>query len=384
MQIPYCYLNHNTQKKFSFNHWWNEIDHALFFSFISLTFIGFILIASTGSIIAKKIGISDHFLPAQWWFFIKYLIFSVISLGSMIILSSCSVKTIKRIGVGLFAVTMLLLICTLFIGTEIKGAKRWVFGIQPSEFMKPGLIIFSAWLMSLKSIADKAFKLENGSLYAFCGLCIAVIALLLQPDFGQTVLITTIWTMMFFTTGANILWFGGFIILGIILLTGGYLYLPHVQRRVDAFLSPDQFDKFGTNYQSEIARKAFSSGGLLGRGPGEGEIKNTLPDAHTDYIFAVAGEELGLLFCAGIILIYGFIIWRTLSHIHHVKDFFSRYCITGLICLLGFQAFINISVNLGLFPPKGMTLPFISYGGSSLLSMGITGGVLLSLTKRKI
>lgn len=363
----------------SFAQWWNSIDRTLVFGFLILCFFGLILIASAGPAIAHRIGISDGLLTAQWWFFSKYIIFASISLAVMFFLSVLPPLYIRRIGVVLFILGLCLLSLTPLFGTEIKGAKRWILGIQPSEFVKPGLVIFCAWMMALAKNKNNFY----GTLYSILALLITIGLLLIQPDFGQTILIVSVWTVMFFSTGANLLWFVGLLGLGTGGIMGGYYFLPHVRNRIDAFLSPDAFDKFGVNYQSDVARRAFNSGGLLGRGPGEGEIKQSLPDAHTDYIFAVAGEEFGLIACSLIIGLYGFMVVRTMIRVSCVHDHFSRFAVVGLMSLFGIQAFINMAVNVGLFPPKGMTLPFVSYGGSSVIALGFCAGFILCLSRKR-
>ena len=363
-----------------FSDWWDTVDKVLISCFVVLSFIGLILIASAGSSVARRIGISDGVLPAEWWFFAKYTIFSFMSLAVMVTISILPPIMVRRIGILMFLGSFLLLCLVPFVGTEIKGAKRWILGIQPSEFMKPGLVILSAWLMSLAKDHEKF----HGMFFSMLVVVITSTLLLLQPDFGQTILVVSVWIAMFFSAGANLLWFVGFSGAGVVGVFAAYYSFAHVQKRIDAFLSPDAFDKFGVNYQSDVANKAFSAGGLLGRGPGEGEIKNSLPDAHTDYIFAVAGEELGILFCMIIMAIYGYMVVRSMTRIAGVYDHFSRFAVVGLMTLFGLQAFINMAVNVGLFPPKGMTLPFISYGGSSVLALGFLAGFVLCLSRRRL
>ena len=359
--------------------WWKTIDRSMIIGFLLLSFIGLMLIASAGPSVARRIGITDNFLRAEWWFFTKYAVFAMISLGVMVVVSMMPLKNARRLGVILFICALGLLALTPLFGTEIKGAKRWILGIQPSEFVKPGLVMFSAWMMA-RAKEKHSFINMSVSLVA---LSLTVMILLIQPDLGQTILVIAVWISMFFATGANLLWFIGFGGLGFLGIMGAYYNFSHVHNRINAFLSPDDFDKYGVNYQSEVARKAFSTGGFFGRGPGEGEVKNALPDAHTDYIFAVAGEEFGLILCLFVVALYGFLIMRCLMRVSKVHDHFSRIGAVGLISLFGLQAFINMAVNLGLFPPKGMTLPFISYGGSSVIALGFLTGFVLCLSRKR-
>lgn len=359
--------------------WWNNIDKVLLSGFFALCFIGFILVTSAGPAIAHRIGVADGFFSAQWWFVAKYVFFATTALIVMLIVSMMSDITIRRIGIVLFGIGIILLALTPFFGTEIKGARRWILGLQPSEIVKPGLVILMAWMMSLSRTREGFY----GMFYAFLALTVTISLFIVQPDFGQTILVSSVWFAMFFSAGANLLWFiilGG---VGVFGLIGGYYFLSHVRKRIDAFLSPDVLDKFGVNYQSDVAKKAFASGGVFGRGPGEGEVKNSLPDAHTDYIFSVAGEELGALVCLFIMGIYAFMVFRSMTKISNCYDYFSRFAVVGLMTLFGLQAFINMSVNVGLFPPKGMTLPFISYGGSSVIGLGFLAGFVLSLSRKR-
>ncbi|MEM6603325.1 MAG: FtsW/RodA/SpoVE family cell cycle protein, partial [Pseudomonadota bacterium] len=324
-------------KKASFiSQWWKAVDRGIILCVFALCFVGLVLIASSGPSVARRIGISDGILPAEWWFFGKYLVFLLLSIVIMLSISFLSIKTIRRIGVILCAVSFILLLITPIFGTEIKGARRWILGIQPSEFMKPGFVIFCAWMMDLAKTRHEF----PGMMISLGALILTLTLFLIQPDFGQTILLSAVWMAMLFATGAHILWFIGLGTISSLGLIVGYYTLGHVRARVDAFLSPDAFDKFGVNYQSEIARKAFASGGFLGRGPGEGEVKQSLPDAHTDYIFAVAGEELGLIVCCFIIAIYMFIIFYAMVRVAVIHDHFSRFAVVGLVTLFGLQAFI--------------------------------------------
>ena len=359
--------------------WYRTIDSGIMICCLILIFIGAILIASGGGAVASRIGIADNALSVQWWFFFKHIIFAIISICMMMTISLLDIKNMRRLGVVLFLFSLPLLFLTLFIGSEIKGSQRWIFGIQPSEFVKPSLVIFNAWLMSLPQ--SKTYI--SGIILSLGLLSLTTIILVLQPDLGQTILICSTWIIMFFISGGHILWFAGISGLGVSASYIAYHNFSHVKNRIDGFLSPDLHDKFGINFQYETAKRAFSSGGFTGRGLGEGEIKQILPDAHTDYIFAVAGEEFGVIFCWLIISIYITIVTRGLWKISKSQDRFTIIAGSGLLGLFAIQSFINMSVNLGLLPPKGMTLPFISYGGSSTLALGFLAGFILCLTRKR-
>lgn len=359
--------------------WYRTIDPVILSLSLALIFIGGILIASGGGAVAKRIGISGNILPPQWWFLTKHIVFAFMSIAIMISLSFLNVKNMRRIGCIMFCVFLPLLILTLIFGNEIKGAKRWVFGLQPSEFIKPSFIIINAWLMSLAPNKTK----YNGTFLSLILLCFTAMFLVLQPDLGQTILLCSSWIIMFFISGGHILWFAAIGGIG----TGGailaYQNFSHVKNRIDSFLNPTALDRYGVNFQYETAKRAFASGGFSGRGPGEGEVKQVLPDAHTDYIFAVAGEEFGVVFCWIIIAIYTIIVVRCLMRLAKTQNRFTVLAGTGLVSLFGIQSFINIAVNLGLLPPKGMTLPFISYGGSSAIALGFLTGFILCLTRKR-
>lgn len=359
--------------------WYRTIDPVILTLCFMLIFIGGILIASGGGAVARRIGISGDILPPQWWFLTKHIVFAGLSMVIMIGMSFLDIKSMRRIGVIMFCLFLPILALTLVAGSEIKGSRRWVMGIQPSEFIKPGFIILNAWLMSLPKTKTKI----SGTILSLLILCLTAMILLLQPDLGQTILLCAAWVIMFFVSGGHILWFvaiGGASAAGAI---GAYYTFSHVQNRVDGFLNPSAMDRYGVNFQYETAKRAFASGGFTGRGPGEGEVKAVLPDAHTDYIFAVAGEEFGVIFCWAIIMIYALIVIRCLWRISNTQNRFTMLAGAGLISLFGVQSVINISVNLGLLPPKGMTLPFISYGGSSAVALGFLTGFILCLSRKR-
>jgi cell division protein FtsW len=247
--------------------------------------------------------------------------------------------------------------------------------IQPVEFLKPGFIIVTAWMFSEQK-RDASFPGQKISL----GLLMAVVAMLaLQPDIGQSVLIITVWVAQFFMAGLGLVWILGLAGLGLASISAAYFIFPHVASRIDRFLNPAS----GDTYQIDTAINAFKNGGLLGTGLGEGTVKHHLPDAHADFIFAVMGEEFGTLACLILLGLFAFVVFRALLHLFEDSDHFTFLAVGGLTTLFGLQAIINMGVNLDLLPAKGMTLPLISYGGSSLLATGLVLGMILALTRRQ-
>ena len=287
-------------------------------------------------------------------------------------------REIWRLGSLLFVGCIAALILVLFTGMEIKGAQRWLhiagFSLQPSEFMKPAFAIVAAWLMA-KQKDNPGFR---GNAAAAGLYFVTITLLLLQPDLGMTVVVTSILATQIFLAGFPFRFLIVFGLAGIGGLFGAYFSLPHVKSRIDRFLDPES----GDNFQVDKSIEAFQNGGLLGTGPGQGTVKLSLPDAHADFIFSVAGEELGLFFVLIIIAIFGFIMLRGLGRLSESQDMFSVLAAGGLLTMFGLQALVHMGSSLHLLPAKGMTLPFVSYGGSSVLSMGLSMGIVLALTRR--
>ena len=342
--------------------WWKEIDKINFIFISILLVIGIIL----------SFSLNDSFL-----FFNKHLIFALLSFIAMIFLSSLEVKTLRRVSFFLIIIFFIILCLVLFFDYEIKGSKRWlkVYGlsIQPSEFIKPLYFVLSAWFIVQGINGRKSYLVTLVlSFITISGLII------LQPDFGMTFLISLTFFCQLFIAGLSMYLVILALISLLILSITSYYFFDHVQKRVDVFLNP-----IADKYQIDLSLKAFKSGGLFGKGPGQGILKEKIPDANTDFIFAVAGEELGFIFCSLIILLILFIIIRFLLRLLTMKDPFLIIAIVGLTCCFGLQSLINILSSLSVIPTKGMTLPFVSYGGSSMLSNSILFGFLLSLTKVK-
>jgi cell division protein FtsW len=270
------------------------------------------------------------------------------------------------------------MLAALYFGIEVKGARRWIdlagISIQPSEFMKPAFVIVCAWLFAARARQPEI----PGNLFAMALLGLAVTLLVAQPDLGQTMLLVATWGVMFFMAGLSWVWIVALGATAIGGLGAAYEVFPHVAKRIDKFMTGE-----GDTFQVDTAREALMRGGWFGQGPGEGVIKRILPDSHTDFVFAVAGEEFGLILCFIILLLFAFVVLRGLRHSLNEQDDFSRYAIAGLVTQFGLQSIINMGVNLQLLPAKGMTLPFISYGGSSLIAMAVAMGMVLALTRRR-
>ncbi len=352
--------------------WWWTVDRWLLSAIIMLMAAG-VLFAMAASP-PKALGLG---LPA-FHFVLRQLYFMPLALGLLIGFSLMTPVTARRTAIVLFVVFYLFTLSTLVLAPEIKGSQRWLFiggmAVQPSEFLKPMFIITSAWMFA-QTKRKEGFP---GTAIAIGLCCMVMGTLLLQPDFGQAILTFTVWGAQFFLAGLPLFMIGVLAIAGVAAVIGAYMLLPHVASRIDRFLDPAS----GDTYQVNTALDAFTAGGFLGRGPGEGVVKRILPDAHTDFIFAVIGEEFGLIACLIIVMVFAFVVLRGFLRVMREEDPFLFLASSGMIVLFGMQAIINISVNIQLMPAKGMTLPFVSYGGSSLLSMAMTMGMLLCFTRR--
>ncbi|MCF6214952.1 MAG: putative lipid II flippase FtsW [Emcibacter sp.] len=352
--------------------WWWTVDRWLLMALALLIGLGIVMTFSASPAIAEKLGLgSFHFVKRQ-------ILFIIAAMIAMFGVSLLPVQWVRRFGVILFLAAVILMVLTMVIGFEAKGSRRWLsigsFTLQASEFLKPAFIIFSAWMFSE---VHKSPEFRGWSIAIFSYL-IVVTLLISQPDFGQTILVSLVWGAQFFMAGLPMIWVLGLAGLGMAGVFLAYMLIPHVSDRIDRFLYPEVSD----TYQVDTALNALRSGGIFGRGPGEGAVKKILPDAHTDFIFAVTGEEFGVLLCLVLIGLFAVIVVRSLIRNMKETDMFVFLAVSGLIIQFGLQAFINLGVNLSLLPSKGMTLPFISYGGSSMLSMAIAMGMVLALTRR--
>ncbi|CAI3922253.1 Peptodoglycan polymerase FtsW/RodA/SpoVE (FtsW) (PDB:6BAR) (PUBMED:30692671) [Commensalibacter communis] len=354
--------------------WWRNIDHWMLGSVGLLIGFGYILMMAASPAVAQRIGASRDV------FIFKQVMFLSIAALTIIFISMLSTQTIKKLSIVGTFIAILATAYTLVHGMDIKGAKRWIalpiMSLQPSEFLKPCFAICTAWLLTEWK---KRFYIP-GIFIALGVYAVILFILKSQPDIGMLAVITAVLLTQLFINGLNMFWiFSG---LGgmIAAFVGAYVVLPHVRSRVERFLHPE----VGDHYQIDTALRAFGNGGLWGRGPGEGRVKDLLPDAHADFVFAVAGEEYGMIICCLIIFIFCFIVVRTLLKLIKEDDPFIILAASGLITGFGLQAFINMGSTLHLIPTKGMTLPFISYGGSSALSIALTIGMVLALTRRRI
>lgn len=353
--------------------WWWTVDRWSLVALIALMGFGALLMLAASPAVGGRIGLDAFYLAN------RQLILLPFAAAILIGFSLTSLKFVRRFATIGIVVATVLLALTLFSGTEIKGATRWLslFGlsIQPAEFVKPFFAVFAAWMFA----ASKEEASIPGAWIATGLWLVLTLILLLQPDVGQAFLLTAIWAGEFFLAGLPLIWVGVLVALPLVGLIVAYLTLSHVTKRIDTFLDPGAGDRFQINRSLE----AFMNGGFLGRGPGEGTVKAHLPDAHSDFIFAVAGEELGFIACSLIIALFAFVVLRGFSRLLHEPNLFVLLAVAGLLMQFGLQALINMASTLHLMPTKGMTLPFISYGGSSLVALAIAMGMVLALTRKR-
>jgi cell division protein FtsW len=353
--------------------WWFTVDRGLMMAVILLMATGVLISMAASPPVADRIGLDTfHFFRSQ----LVYLFPAVLVLIGVSFLSP---RQTRRAGFLLFAGSLALMVAALFWGPEIKGAHRWInlgpLNLQPSELAKPGFVVVTAWLLA-EQTRRPDIPAHLGA-FLIAGLFFGL--LLLQPDFGQTALMIMAFGAMLLIWGLPwilVAGLAGIVASGILIAYAG---VAHVRSRIDRFLDPDKGDTF----QVDTAMQAFKNGGLMGAGPGGGEAKLILPDAHTDFTFAVVGEEFGLVACLVLMSLFAFIVLRILARAKSETDPFPALALSGLALVFGFQAIINMGVNVALLPAKGMTLPFISYGGSSLIGMAIAMGFVLSLARRR-
>ena len=354
--------------------WWWTVDHSLLAATGILIVLGVLLSFTSSPAAAVRLRLDD---PLH--FAVRQCLFAAGACGLVVLVSILSSRGIKRAAFFIYLGAILVMAALPFLGHEAKGATRWIsfagFTLQPSEFLKPALIVLVAWMFSegQKGQGVPGVSIAFGLYFTAVGL------LIIQPDVGQTILITIAFGAAFWMAGVPISWIpimGGSAAAG---LGAIYLLLPHARSRVDRFLSPEGAD----THQITKASEAIANGGLFGRGPGEGVMKQGVPDLQTDFIYSVAAEEYGLVFSLALIGVFAFLMVRGLYRSMKLSDSFEQVAAAGLFVLVGQQALINMAVNLNMAPTKGMTLPFISYGGSSMLAMGLTMGMALGLTRRR-
>lgn len=354
--------------------WWWTVDRLNMFALLLLMALGSILVTAGSPPVAKRLD-----LPA-FYFVHRHQVFLLLGLAVMFVVSMLPQAAIRRLAVVGFVASILLMLLVPLFGVNTKGAYRWIeiggFSIQPSEFMKPCFAVVMAWVCA-----------ENQRRVGFPGYRVAialyatvVLLLLVQPDVGMTLTVTGMWSIQLFLAGLPFIWVFILMVLGVAGIFGAYYTFPHVARRIDSFLDPSAA---GDNYQIGRSLEAFRNGGLLGRGPGEGEVKQHIPDSHTDFIFAVAGEEFGVIVCLLILSLFAFVVLRGLTRVRQENDLFVLLAVAGVLAQFGIQAVINMGVAVNLLPAKGMTLPFLSYGGSSVVAIALGMGMMLALTRRR-
>jgi cell division protein FtsW len=353
--------------------WWWTVDRLTLAAMAGLMLAGIVLSLAASPPVASRLGLEP------FYFVNRHVLFLIPAIAVLLATSFLSPRHIRRIALVVFAVSLVLLFMTLVYGAEVKGARRWLVilgvSVQPSEFLKPAFVILIAWLFG-----ESARRPEMPANTMALGLlAIVVLGLVLQPDFGQTLLILAVWGALFFLAGMRLIWVVGLGGAAIVGLTGAYFTVPHVARRIKRFIDPASGDTFNIDQAVE----SFVRGGWFGRGPGEGTVKRILPESHTDFVFAVAAEEFGIALCLALLLLFAFIVLRALLHALRNHDPFQRFAAAGLAILFGLQSAINMAVNAHLIPAKGMTLPFVSYGGSSMISLAWAMGMLLALTRER-
>ena len=372
-------INNSSLNSIYYN-WWKNIDKTIFLLIIILFSLGlFFSLVSTSLIASDKLDTNNYF------FFFKHLVYIFIGLLTLVFFSSLSEKNLFRFSIYLFFITLFFLFLVPIFGTEVKGSKRWLNlfflpQFQPIELLKPFIIIFVATILC----SEKNYNIYIKYLLTIISIIPTGLLLIMQPDIGQTLLVFLSWAILVFVSGINLLFILLFISLSIISLLYVVFFIPkfiYIKSRILSFFNPDG----GThNFQSDKAIEAISSGGFFGKGIGEGTLKTRVPEAHTDYIVSVISEEFGVIAIIFLLILFLFFIYSVFKKIYLEKSEKNKLVLTGAISLIIFQALIHLGVNIRLFPTTGMTLPFLSYGGSSIVGVSILSGIILNLTKRKI
>tara|TARA_B110000444_G_scaffold226303_1_gene230731 strand:- start:20 stop:1138 length:1119 start_codon:yes stop_codon:yes gene_type:complete len=357
--------------------YWRNIDKTIFISFLLLFILGiFFSFASTSSLAGERLNKDYYF------FFSKHLIFSIISVILMTIISLIENKIFKKIVIPIFILSLIMLLLVLFIGIEVKGSKRWLnfflFRFQPIELLKPFFVVVIAIILSRNNFLTSKISY----FYSFIILLVPSIILLNQPDVGQTILLIVTWLAIIFISGIELIYIFSLGAFSFLSLIGLFFIFPnqflYIIRRFEVFFDPTKGDRFQTNQ----ALDAIREGGLTGQGMGEGILKESVPDAHTDYIIAVITEEFGSIVSILLVCIFLYIAFKIIKFSLITEDKFIKISLCGLASLLIFQTFIHIGVNTSLIPTTGMTLPFVSYGGSSMIGSSVLAGMILNFTKK--
>jgi cell division protein FtsW len=353
--------------------WWWTIDKQLLAALALLLMVGIVLSFAASPPVAERIGLD------AWHFVIRHAMFSAIALVVLVATSMLPHRLARVSAIAVLIISILLLWLTLRFGVEVKGAKRWIsaFGqtIQPSEFVKPAFAVIGAWLFS------ESMKQQGMPARSLATLLMLVIVggLLLQPDIGQTALVLATWAALLFLSGISWFIIFGLGIAAVGLLFGAYALFPHFAKRIDTFINPEG----GNTYQVDKALSSLLEGGWFGRGPGESLAKKVIPDAHADYVFSAAAGEFGILFCLCLVALIAFIVIRAMMLAQQQPSLFARLAASTIAIQFGLQCSINLAVNLSLIPPKGMTLPFVSYGGTSMIAIAFGMGLMLALTRKR-
>ncbi|MES2338121.1 MAG: FtsW/RodA/SpoVE family cell cycle protein [Pseudomonadota bacterium] len=361
--------------------WFWELDRVLLLLAFLLIAIGLIAVAAASPATAQRYSGGNHLLTPMHYFW-RQAVWVAVSVPVMLVFSMLPTSIARRFALGAAAFFGLLLLATPFVGVEVNGARRWIGGgiaqFQPSEFLKPVFIVTIAWMLSLRA------RDPDLPMVPVTFLCTAVVGgtLMLQPDFGQTIVFGSVWLILLMISGVSPKIIGGLIGAGAAGIVAAYVFYDTARIRIDNFLFPDHGGAGADHYQTDMAHATITAGGLTGTGPGGGTVKFRLPEAHTDYIYSVVGEEFGLLACAIIALLFLAIVVRVFVKLLDEEDAFRVLAAAGLAAQFGVQGTINMAVNTGLAPSKGMTLPFISYGGSSMIALSIGMGLLLAFTRR--
>jgi cell division protein FtsW len=355
----------------AFAEWWWTVDRLLLAAVLGLMLAGILLSLAASPPVASRLGLDP------FYFVSRHVLYVIPALCVFLLTSFLPERHIRRLALCVFILSVCLVAASVQFGAEIKGARRWIvlFGlnIQPSEFLKPSFVVLIAWLFSESTQRPEM----PAHTLAFLLLPLALVGLVLQPDFGQTMLVALVWVALLFLAGIRVIWVAGLGAAAGIGFAAAYMLVPYVARRVTRFLDPASGDTFNIDQ----ALESFQHGGWFGRGPGEGTVKRILPESHTDFVFAVAAEEFGIVLCLALLALFAFIVLRALRHSMTRGNDFCRLATAGLAILFGLQCAINMGVNMHLIPAKGMTLPFLSYGGSSMISLAFAIGMLLALSR---